>query len=243
MWQIKHPMKIEAIYFNPKNRNQSEIQISWDSGATTSLLFMDRYPLQVKDSYEKAIYNLLDQRQDIYSFNELFGLFSWWFVRNNLPMPLRVATFHNEERQRIGKRIKSLREEMNMEAKQLSMLTGIDPANLSRIEQGKSSTGIDTISKIANALGYKIDFVKLNNSIMNQNSIHLGKHGDSPEYLKSLSIQKAESLCSTINLEKGEKKEIPFWTNFSSELIAVATFAKKDNGEVTYEFDYSQSTL
>ena len=40
------------------------------------------------------------------------------------------------------------------------MLTGIDAANLCRIEQGKQSAGIDVLSKIANAMGYKIDFVE-----------------------------------------------------------------------------------
>lgn len=158
-------MKIEAIAFNPKRRNQSEILIAWESGETTSILFNSIYPLQVKDYYERAIYDLFKEKRDIVSFDELFGLFSWWFVRHNLLMPLMVATFSNEERKRIGARIKEIRDEMKLEAKQLSMITGIDAANISRIEQGKCSAGIDTLAKIANALGYKIDFVKLNNNI------------------------------------------------------------------------------
>lgn len=157
-------MEIETISFKPKPHNQSEIQIVWESGETTNLLFNSTFPIQVKEYYEKAIYSLFAQKQDISSFDELFGLFSWWFVRNNLISPLLVATFQNEERKRIGTKIKALREEINMEAKQLSLITGIDAANLSRIEQGKLSTGIDTLSRIANALGYKIDFVKLHNN-------------------------------------------------------------------------------
>ncbi|MBD5219680.1 MAG: helix-turn-helix transcriptional regulator [Bacteroidales bacterium] len=78
-------------------------------------------------------------------------------------MPLSVATFFNEERKRIGARIKEIREELNIEAKQLASITSIDPANISRIEQGKTSAGIDTIAKIANALGYQLDFVKIKN--------------------------------------------------------------------------------
>ena len=46
------------------------------------------------------------------------------------------------ERVRIGKRIKELREAKKMEARDLAILTGIDAANLSRIEQGKYSTGV-----------------------------------------------------------------------------------------------------
>ena len=88
--------------------------------------------------------------------DDLFSIFTGWFLRNSLEMPLGVGTSKNEERIRIGNRIKEIREE-----KMLSMLTGIDAANLCRIEQGKQSVGIDVLSKIANAMGYKIDFVEL----------------------------------------------------------------------------------
>lgn len=235
-------MKIEKISFNPKLRNKSEIQITWESGETTSLLFSSIYP-QVKEYYERAIYDLFEQEKDISSFEELFGLFAWWFIRYNLVIPRSVVTFHNEERKRIGAKIKALREEINMEAKALSLITGIDAANLSRIEQGKCSAGIDTLTKIANALGYKLDFTKLNKNIMNPTSIHLGKHSDSFEYLKALSEKEAKSMCSTLELATGEKKEISFWTDGIPELIAVVTFEKKPTGEVIYRIDYSQSTL
>lgn len=46
-------------------------------------------------------------------------------------------------------------------ARELAKLAGIDAANLSRIEKGKYSVGIDILSKIAAALGKKIDFVDL----------------------------------------------------------------------------------
>lgn len=83
-----------------------------------------------------------------------------WFTKHNLEQPLLVGTFNDNERKRIGKRIREIREEKRIEARQLSAITGINPANLSRIEQGKVSTGLDILSKIANALGYKLDFVK-----------------------------------------------------------------------------------
>ena len=65
------------------------------------------------------------------------------------------------ERIRIGGRIRQIREERNMEARDLAKLAGIDAANLSRIENGKYSVGIDILSKIAAVLGKKIDFVDL----------------------------------------------------------------------------------
>lgn len=65
------------------------------------------------------------------------------------------------ERIRIGGRIRQIREERKMEARDLAKLAGIDAANLSRIENGKYSVGIDILSKIAAVLGKKIDFVDL----------------------------------------------------------------------------------
>ena len=74
-------------------------------------------------------------------------------------------TFHyynsdrSEERQRIGSRIRQLREGKGMEAKALAKLANIDAANFSRIEQGMYSTGLDILSRIAQALGVKVDLV------------------------------------------------------------------------------------
>jgi DNA-binding Xre family transcriptional regulator len=67
--------------------------------------------------------------------------------------------FLHQERVRIGERIRALRKEKNIEAKILSQLANIDAANLSRIEQGRYSVGIDVLSKIASALGAKVELV------------------------------------------------------------------------------------
>lgn len=66
-----------------------------------------------------------------------------------------------EERTRIGRRIRQIRLEKGLEARDLAKFAGIDAANLSRIEQGKYSVGLDILSKIAAAMGKKIDFVEL----------------------------------------------------------------------------------
>jgi len=42
----------------------------------------------------------------------------------------------------------------------LSQLANIDAANLSRIEQGRYSVGLDVLSKIALALGAKIEMIE-----------------------------------------------------------------------------------
>lgn len=67
--------------------------------------------------------------------------------------------FVHDERVRIGSRIQELRNKRNMEAKILAQKTGIDAANLSRIERGLYSVGLDVLAKIALVLGAKIKLV------------------------------------------------------------------------------------
>lgn len=64
------------------------------------------------------------------------------------------------ERIRIGKRIREIRDKKGIEARDLAKLANVDAANLSRIEQGKYSVGIDILSKLAFVLGYHIDIVQ-----------------------------------------------------------------------------------
>lgn len=67
----------------------------------------------------------------------------------------------DEERKRIGERIKELRNKRGLDAKTLATRISIDASNLSRIEQGRYSVGFDILSKIANALNAKVDIVEI----------------------------------------------------------------------------------
>lgn len=62
----------------------------------------------------------------------------------------------------MGERIRELREEKNMDLLMLASKSGIQPNTLKRIEAGKFSVDLDVLSKIAQGLGMKIDFVELN---------------------------------------------------------------------------------
>lgn len=64
------------------------------------------------------------------------------------------------ERERIGKRIAEIRKIKGLSQAKLAELADIAPGNIARIETGKYSTGIDLLSKIADALGYKLDFIE-----------------------------------------------------------------------------------
>lgn len=65
------------------------------------------------------------------------------------------------ERTRIGRKIRKIREEKGIEAKDLAKLANVDAANLSRIEQGKYSVGLDILSRIAFVLGCQIDIIPI----------------------------------------------------------------------------------
>lgn len=90
---------------------------------------------------------------------KMINRISWEFLRNAVPSMGVGHGNRQGERERIGKRIKELREAKKMEARDLAILSGIDAANLSRIEQGKYSTGIDILSRIAIVLDAHLDLI------------------------------------------------------------------------------------
>lgn len=97
--------------------------------------------------------------------NVIMGEISRQLVLHNYGMVDFYQTIEktekDDERARIGKRIKELRIERGYEAKTLATIAGIDAANLCRIEAGKYSVGFDILSKIAKVFNKKIDFVDL----------------------------------------------------------------------------------
>lgn len=63
-------------------------------------------------------------------------------------------------REYIGKKIAALRKEHGLSQAKLGEIAELDPAHIGRIELGRYNVGIDTIGKIAEALGYTIEFIK-----------------------------------------------------------------------------------
>lgn len=60
---------------------------------------------------------------------------------------------------RIGKRIAELRKERGISQNKLAQMTGISASNIGKIELAQFNPGLDTLSKIGDALGMEIDFV------------------------------------------------------------------------------------
>ena len=70
-----------------------------------------------------------------------------------------MAIKNEEQRQRIGQRIATLRKEKGMTQQDLADVTGLLRNHISRIEQGRYSVGFDTLQAIAEALGGTIDII------------------------------------------------------------------------------------
>lgn len=64
-----------------------------------------------------------------------------------------------QERIRIGDKIKGLRKEAGMTQTQLAEKCGMAQPNIARIEAGTYATSIDVLSRIAEAFGKRIDLV------------------------------------------------------------------------------------
>ena len=114
------------------------------------------------DEYKNYVLHLIEfifDRNFSDDKEEMINRISWEFLRNAVPS--RGVDYGNRqgERERIGKRIRELREAKKMEARDLAILTGIDASNLSRIEQGKYSTDIDILSRIAIVLNAHLDLI------------------------------------------------------------------------------------
>lgn len=157
----KNRIMIENVKFEEIGQGQSQIILEYSTGEETELMFNSIFPIQAKSYYLKSIKDLLKHKPDLSPKDDLFTLFSNWFWKCHLEAPLGIGAYRDENRIRLGRRIKELRIEKGLDAKQLAILCGIDAANLCRIEQGKRSVGIDILSKIVNALGFQLDFVKL----------------------------------------------------------------------------------
>ena len=69
------------------------------------------------------------------------------------------ASDNLDARKRIGERIAELRVIERMTQLELAELTGLGRPHISRLESGMYSVGFDTLEKIANALGKKVDLI------------------------------------------------------------------------------------
>ena len=63
-------------------------------------------------------------------------------------------------REYIGKRIAEIRQTKGLSIRQLAEASGVNFANIYKIENGKYNVSIDILGKICDALDYRIDIVE-----------------------------------------------------------------------------------
>ena len=66
---------------------------------------------------------------------------------------------NEQERQRIGQHIAQLRKEQGMTQQDLANRVEMQRSHMARIEAGRYSVGLDTLTAIAQALGKRLAFV------------------------------------------------------------------------------------
>lgn len=64
------------------------------------------------------------------------------------------------DRERIGLKIALLRKNAGLTQRHLAERSGFTQKTICKVETGQFSVGIDTLSKIADALGYTVDIIK-----------------------------------------------------------------------------------
>lgn len=152
-------MKTRVLSIIEAKNGTSQMRLESPKGEEILVGFSDTMPLHEEEAYRQAVETITDNYYYL-GGSDYFNYLSHELIVHGYGGPLYVGVDRNNERERIGRRIKELREEQKMDAKTLANKAGVTPANMSRIEQGKYSPGLDVICRIANALGMQLDFVK-----------------------------------------------------------------------------------
>lgn len=152
-------MATKIISIEQGKKGSSMVKFETPNGDVYVAGFLSLMPCKLPEYYSKTICAIVDKWATLEDV-DLFSFLSQKLIVNGYLMPTYLWPDYDEERCRIGKRIKELREKRCLEAKKLAEITCIDAANLCRIEQGKYSVGLDVLSKIASALGAKVELVE-----------------------------------------------------------------------------------
>lgn len=152
-------METRILSMHEAKNGTSQIRVEHPRAGVYIVGFSSTMPLLCKKEYSEAICTITDNfiklERDDYS-----NYLSQQLLIHGYEMPMYAGQDRNIDRERIGQRIKKLREDQQLDAKTLAQKAGITPANMSRIEQGKYSPGLDILCRIASAMGMQLDFMK-----------------------------------------------------------------------------------
>lgn len=152
-------MKTKVLSMQEAKNGTSQIRVEHPQGGVFVIGFSSTMPLLLPQEYSEAICTITDNFIKL-ERDDYFNYLSQQLAYYGYGMPLFAGQDRNIDRERIGQRIRELREEQGLDAKAVAQKAGITPANMSRIEQGKYSPGLDILCRIASALGMQLDFVK-----------------------------------------------------------------------------------
>ena len=152
-------MEASILSMQEAKNGTSQVRVEHPQGGVYVIGFSSTLPLLCKKEYSEAICIITDNFIKL-ERDDYFNYLSQQLLVHGYVGPLYAGQDRDFDRERIGHRIRELREEQRLDAKTVAMKAGITPANMSRIEQGRYSPGLDILSRIASALGMQLDFVK-----------------------------------------------------------------------------------
>lgn len=140
------------------------VKVETEMGDTFILGYRSNINYEINQRYDGAFIKCMAEAFDRYYHGDkedVWGKIHAIFYHTSYDNFFWVQQDRDEERERIGGRIRELRKMQGLDAKSLAQQVGIDAGNLSRIEQGRFSVGFDILSRIANVLRMRVDFVPI----------------------------------------------------------------------------------
>lgn len=139
----------------------NKIEIMAEDGSVFSIMHpLEKYNSEDYKNYVLHLIEFIFDRNFSEDREQMIQRIGFDFIKYGVgTLNMYPTEIYQSERVNIGRRIKELREQNNMDARDLALLAGVDASNLSRIEQGKLSTGIDVLARIARILNVHLDLV------------------------------------------------------------------------------------
>ena len=144
------------------------IKLTYREGTVLEVRFDDGLVKQYDVSVLFAKYPAMEElrNRSLFLSGKLMGYYG---IIWNEELDLETETIYEEGRtirkgkpapyRETGEAVMALRAERSLSQKELSLLTGIDQSDLSRIEKGTANVSIKTLSRIAEALDAEMKIV------------------------------------------------------------------------------------
>lgn len=67
-----------------------------------------------------------------------------------------MSEIKNEQRQRIGERLKEIRTEQGWSQEQVALMAGVTERTVEKVEQGAFNVPLDVLATLSDVLGYEL---------------------------------------------------------------------------------------